>query len=230
MNVENERLPRPRKTIYSRYIKRTLDITLSGIAIVILSPLFLIIAILELIYHGRPILYLQKRTGLNEKIFTIYKFRSMTNAVDAYGNLLPGSQRITKFGRFLRRFSLDELPQLFCILIGEMSIIGPRPLLPEFLPYYTERHRIRHSVRPGLTCIPLKRLDSFSYNDQFENDIWYIENISFMTDVRMLFAVLFETIRGSRNSIDDTRELLMPDYWKKNSGMIRINEKDTDYR
>ena len=207
-------LLKPRKTIYSQYIKRLLDITLSGIAILVLSPVFLVITVMELKYHGKPVLFCQKRIGLNEKEFMMYKFRSMTNETDGDGRLLPGNQRITKFGHFLRRTSLDELPQLFNILSGEMSIIGPRPLLPEFLPYYTERHHMRHSVRPGLTCIPLKPLDKFTYNEQFENDLWYIENMSFSVDVRMLFTVAWEALRGSRSSVDDTREEFTPDYWK----------------
>ena len=119
-----EELPQIKNTIYTKYIKRLLDIIFSGIAIVILSPVFLVLTLLELIIHGRPILYAQERPGLHGKIFKIYKFRSMTNKTDNKGQLLPGNQRLTSFGRFIRRFSLDELPELFCIFAGKMSIIG----------------------------------------------------------------------------------------------------------
>lgn len=217
--MSENNLPTVRKSLYSLYVKRMLDIVLSGSAIVVLSPLFLTLAILELIYHGRPILYSQKRPGFHGKIFRLYKFRSMTNETDSTGKLLPGAQRITKFGHFLRRFSLDELPELFCIFTGKMSIIGPRPLLPEYLPYYTERHSMRHCVRPGLTCIPLIPVKNLTWNDQFENDIWYVENISFLTDVRMIFAVAREAIKGSKYRVEDMREPFTPDYWKKTANI-----------
>lgn len=200
-----EEMPKVRRTIYTTVIKRLLDIILSGIAILILSPLFIIIAVLELIYHGRPILYSQERPGLHGKIFKVYKFRSMTNEKDEDSELLPSEQRLTSFGRFIRRFSLDELPELFCILTGKMSIIGPRPLLVRYLPLYTPRHMMRHDVRPGFACVPLKPIKTWSWNDQFENDIWYIENCSFLTDVRMIFAVAREAIVGSEYRVDDTR-------------------------
>lgn len=201
-----DKLPIVKKSFYSSYGKRMLDILISGIAIILLSPIYVILAVLELIFHGRPILYSQERPGLNCKIFKIYKFRSMNNNTDENGELLPGEQRVTKFGKFLRRFSLDELPELFCIFVGKMSIIGPRPLLPEYLEHYTERHKMRHSVRPGLACIPIKKMNTWTWNDQFENDIYYIENISFILDVKMFFAVVREAICGSEYRINDTRE------------------------
>ncbi len=207
--------PKVRKTIYSLFIKRVLDIVLSGAAIIILSPLLIVIAILELVFHGRPILYAQERPGLNGRIFHIYKFRSMTDEKDKNGVLLPGNQRITRFGRLLRRLSLDELPELFCILTGKMSIIGPRPLLPEYMQYYTNRHRMRHSVRPGLACFPLKPMKSWTWNDQFENDIWYIEHVSFIVDVKMVLVTIREALRGSEYRVDDKRDELKPGYWKE---------------
>ena len=130
----------------------------------------------------------------------------MTNEKDENGNLLPGEERVTPFGRFIRRFSLDELPELFCIFKGEMSIIGPRPLLPEYLPYYTPRHRMRHEMRPGLACVSLKPLKTWTWNDQFETDIWYIEHCSFLIDVRMVFAVAKAAVVGSEYRVNDTRE------------------------
>lgn len=200
-----ERLPNVKKSVYTIVIKRLLDIFLSSLAISILSPLFLLIAIFELIYHGSPILYSQERPGLHGEIFRIYKFRSMTNATDKDGELLPGEQRLTGFGRIIRRFSLDELPELFCIFTGKMSIIGPRPLLVTYLPLYTERHKMRHEVRPGFACVPLEPIKTWSWNDQFENDIWYIENCSFLVDCKMVFAVLREAIAGSKYRVEDTR-------------------------
>lgn len=198
-------MPKVRKTIYTIFIKRLLDILLSGIAILILSPLFIVISILELIFHGSPILYSQERPGLHGKVFKVYKFRSMTNEKDGNGELLPSEQRLTSFGRFIRRFSLDELPELFCIFTGKMSIIGPRPLLVRYLPLYTPRHMMRHEVRPGFACVPLKPIKTWSWNDQFENDIWYIENCSFLNDARMIFAVAREALVGSEYRVDDTR-------------------------
>ena len=195
-----------RKSLYTTFGKRFFDIALSGSAIVLLSPVLLVLSALEIRYHGRPILFAQERPGLNCKIFKVYKFRSMTNETDNSGNLLPGEQRVTPFGRFIRRLSLDELPELFCILTGKMSIIGPRPLLTKYLPLYSERHIMRHAVRPGLTIVSLKELDTWTWNDQFENDIWYVENCSFAVDIKMLFAIAKEAIMGSAYRINDTRE------------------------
>jgi len=201
----DERMPKVRKTIYTIVVKRFLDILLSGIAILVLSPLFLILCILEIIFHGTPVVFAQERPGLHGNIFRVYKFRSMTNECDDNGELLPSEKRLTGFGKFIRRLSLDELPELFCIFWGKMSIIGPRPLLVKYLPYYTKRHMMRHEVRPGFACVPLKPLKTWSWNDQFENDIWYVENCSFAVDVKMIFAVLREAIVGSEYRVDDTR-------------------------
>lgn len=200
-----ENMPKVRRTLYTVLVKRFLDISLSGVAILILSPLFIIISFLELIFHGRPIFYSQDRPGLHGKIFKVYKFRSMTNEKDENGELLPSEQRLTSFGRFIRRFSLDELPELFCVFSGKMSIIGPRPLLVQYLPLYTPRHMMRHEVRPGFACVPLKQIKTWSWNDQFENDIWYIENCSFLIDLKMIFAVAREALIGSEYRVDDTR-------------------------
>lgn len=198
-------MPKVKRTLYTVVVKRLLDIVLSGLAIIILSPLLLIVAVFEIIYHGHPILYSQERPGLHGKIFKVYKFRSMTNEKDENGELLPSEQRLTSFGRFIRRFSLDELPELFCIFTGKMSIIGPRPLLVRYLPLYTKRHMMRHEVRPGFACVPLKPMKTWSWNDQFENDVWYVENCSFLVDVRMIFAVAREALVGSEYRVDDTR-------------------------
>ena len=201
-----DEMPKVRKSFYTVVVKRVLDIVLSGTVILMLSPLLLLLCMLELIFHGRPVLFAQERPGLYGKLFKLYKFRSMTNERDENGELLPGNQRVTPFGRFIRRFSLDELPELFCIFIGKMSIVGPRPLLPKYLPYYTKRHMMRHALRPGLACVPLKPIKTWTWNDQFENDIWYVENCSFLVDVKMLLGVAKEAIVGSEYRVDDTRE------------------------
>lgn len=188
-------IPIPKNTVYTKYIKRFLDIVLSGGAILVLSPILVIICILEIIYHGRPVVYVDKRPGKDGKIFDMYKFRSMTNEKDENGKLLHPSKRITPFGRILRRTSLDELAGLFNVFNGTMSVIGPRPLMVDYLPLYNERHKYRHSVRPGLACWDIgskSELTSaaWTWNRQFENDIYYIENVSFLLDVKMVIKTL----------------------------------------
>lgn len=201
-------IPVPRNSIYTRVIKRFLDILTSLVAIIVLSPVLLILSILELIIHGSPIFYIHKRPGKDEEIFGMYKFRSMTNEVDKNGVLLHPSQRISRFGRILRRYSLDELPGLFNVLNGTMSVIGPRPLMVDYLPLYNERHKYRHCVRPGLACWKLDGDDaltsaSWTWNAQFENDIYYVENCSFLLDLRMIvktFKIIFSKSDMRTNS------------------------------
>ncbi len=199
-------LPKAKRTFYTLYGKRIIDVILSIVAIIVLSPLFFAVSLLELFFHGRPIFFSQERPGFQGKVFHIYKFRSMTNATDKNGELLPGNLRLTRFGRFIRKYSIDELPELFCILTGKMSVIGPRPLCVEYLPLYSDRHKIRHEVRPGLACVRLKSGDSWTWRDQFENDIWYVENCSMLVDMKMVFAVLREAIHPSKYRIEATRE------------------------
>lgn len=188
-------IPTPKQTLYSKYIKRMLDVILSGMAIVALSPVLLVIYVCELIFHGAPVLYVDRRPGKNGEIFRMYKFRSMSNAKDENGELLHPSERITKFGRLLRRTSLDELAGLFNVFNGTMSIIGPRPLMIDYLPLYNDRHKYRHSVRPGLACWDLNKSSaltaaSWTWNAQFESDIYYVENISFWLDVKMVLKTV----------------------------------------
>lgn len=215
MNPIDNSIPRIKKTIYSIFIKRVFDILLSGMALIILSPVLLIVSILELFFHGSPIIYSQDRPGKDGELFKLYKFRSMTNATDENGELLPSDKRLTKFGKIIRRLSIDELPELWCIFTGKMSIIGPRPLLPAYMPYYTERHQARHAVKPGLACVSLHPMKTWTWNDQFENDIWYVENISFTVDVKMIFAVAKEALVGSEYRVNDSRKKFSPDYWKE---------------
>jgi undecaprenyl phosphate N,N'-diacetylbacillosamine 1-phosphate transferase len=194
-------------TTYSNYYKRIFDVILSSFAVICLSPLLMLVYILELHFHGKPAIYCTRRPGKDGKIFNMYKFRSMTNKRDKEGNLLPESERLTKLGLFLRRTSIDELPNLFNVLKGDMSIIGPRPLLIEYLPLYNERHAKRHAVRPGLACVRIipSKSKTWTWGEQFENDIYYIENISLKTDIKMIFAVIKEAIKGADYRVNDTR-------------------------
>lgn len=177
--------------IYRQYIKRPLDFTLSLIAIIILSPLFLVIALLVRIKLGSPVLFKQDRPGLNEKIFTMYKFRTMTNEKDENGDLLPDDKRLTNFGKLLRSTSLDELPELFNILKGDMSFIGPRPLLVEYLSLYNEKQKRRHEVRPGLSGLAqVNGRNSISWEEKFNLDVEYVDNISFLGDCKILLLTI----------------------------------------
>ena len=195
------------QNFYTRYGKRVLDVILSGGALVALSPMIGITAILELVFHGRPVLYHTVRPGKDGKLFYLHKFRSMINAVGEDGRPLPDKDRITGFGKFIRKTSIDELPELFNILKGDMSIIGPRPLLVEYLKYYTPRHACRHKVRPGLACVRIHEQPdaTWTWADQFENDIWYIENLSLKTDCQELLAVIKKVVFPDKFRKDATR-------------------------
>ena len=184
--------------MYQKYIKRLLDIVLSTLAIIVLSPLLIIIAVLVRIKLGKPILFNQDRPGLNEKIFTLHKFRTMTNKTDEKGNLLPDEQRLTKFGKFLRSTSLDELPELFNILKGDMSIVGPRPLLIEYLEYYTEEEHHRHDVRPGLTGLAqINGRNTLTWEEKFKYDVEYVGNITILNDIKIIFLTVIKVIKRS---------------------------------
>ena len=179
--------------MYAKYIKRFLDFILSLIALIILSPVFLVIAILVRIKLGSPIIFKQQRPGKNEKIFTLYKFRTMTDKKDENGNLLPDSERLTKFGKILRSTSLDELPELINIIKGDMAIIGPRPLLVEYLPLYNEEQRHRHDVRPGLTGLAqVNGRNSLSWVEKFNDDVEYVRNITFINDIKIFFKTIIK--------------------------------------
>lgn len=163
---------------------------------VICLPVIAVVAVLVRIKLGSPILFRQQRPGMGERIFTLYKFRTMTSARDENGELLPNHLRITRFGNLLRKTSLDELPQLWNVLIGDMSLVGPRPLLPRYLPIYTERQRRRHEVRPGITgWAQVNGRNSISWHEKFELDVWYVENISFWLDVRILWLTLLKVLK-----------------------------------
>ena len=189
--------------LYNKYIKRILDILISLTFIALFSWLYLILVILVRIKLGSPVLFCQKRPGYNEKIFTLYKFRTMTDKRDEKGNLLPDSERLTKFGSMLRSTSLDELPEMFNILKGDMSLIGPRPLLVEYLPYYTEEERLRHSVRPGLTGLAqVSGRNYLAWDKRLARDVEYVNHISFIMDVRIIIKTIMVVFKKEDVSVD----------------------------
>ncbi|WP_077602213.1 sugar transferase [Oceanobacillus sojae] len=176
---------------YRKYVKRPMDLILASIAIIILSPLFLMIAILVKAKLGSPVFFKQKRPGLHEEVFLMYKFRTMTEEKDEKGNLLPDHVRLTRFGRLLRSTSLDELPELFNIVKGDMSIVGPRPLLVQYLPLYNQHQKRRHEVRPGLSGLAqINGRNVISWEDKFQLDVKYTENISFLGDWKIILLTI----------------------------------------
>lgn len=183
------------RMFYRKYGKRIMDLILSLLAIMVLSPVLLIVAILVRVKLGSPVIFKQKRPGLNEKIFTLYKFRTMTDEKDENGVLLPDSVRLTSFGKFLRSTSLDELPELLNIIKGDMSIVGPRPLLVKYLPLYNEYQRRRHEVRPGLTgWAQVNGRNAISWEEKFELDIEYVDRMSFVFDLKIILLTLKKVI------------------------------------
>ena len=182
--------------MYAKCIKRILDFILSFISIIVLMPVMLIIATLVRIKLGKPVIFKQQRPGKSEKIFTLYKFRTMTDKKDEKGNLLADAKRLTKFGKTLRSTSLDELPELWNILKGDMSIVGPRPLLVEYLPLYNEKQKHRHDVRPGLTGLAqISGRNTIGWEERFEEDIEYIQNVNFVTDCKIVFKTVSKVLK-----------------------------------
>lgn len=177
--------------LYERFGKRLLDILLSGTALLVLSPLLLVTAILVRVKLGSPVIFCQERPGKNEKIFKLHKFRSMTDARDENGDLLPDRERLMAFGKALRATSIDELPELFDIFRGKMSIVGPRPLLVKYLPLYNEEQHHRHDVRPGLTgWAQVHGRNLTSWEERFQYDVEYVQHISFALDVKIVFMTV----------------------------------------
>ena len=200
-----------KRTFYDKYIKRIIDFLLSLIGIIILSPVLLIVSIMVRTKLGSPILFKQERPGLNGKIFKMYKFRTMTNETDENGELLPDEVRLTKFGKFLRSSSLDELPEMFNILKGDMSIVGPRPLLVKYLPLYSERQSHRHDVRPGLTgYAQVNGRNAISWEEKFELDIFYVNNSSFMVDLMIFFKTIKKVF--DREGISSSTSVTMEEF------------------
>ena len=193
--------------MYRRFVKRILDILLALLLLILLSPLYLILAALVRIKLGAPVLFAQKRPGLHERIFSMHKFRSMTNATDENGNLLPDILRLTPFGKLLRKTSLDELPEIWSVLVGDMSFIGPRPLLVEYLPYYTERERLRHTVRPGITGLAqVSGRNLISWDRRLELDAQYAENLTFALDVKISLQTIAVVLGHTEEVAEDTAQ------------------------
>lgn len=189
--------------MYAKYVKRVLDFLCSLVALVILSPIFLIVAILVRVKLGRPVIFKQERPGKNEKIFTLYKFRTMTDEKDEEGKLLPDEQRLTKFGKILRSTSLDELPELFNILKGDMSIVGPRPQLVKDMVFMTEEQRKRHSVRQGLTGLAqVSGRNNISWEEKINYDLQYIEHITFMDDCKIILKTVGKVLKKENIETD----------------------------
>ena len=198
--------------MYKRCFKRCMDVILSLLAIIVLLPIYIIVSILVKVKLGSPILFRQKRPGKDEKIFEMYKFRTMTDERDENGELLPDEVRLTKFGRFLRSTSLDELPELFNILKGDMSIIGPRPLLAEYLPRYNEEQRRRHEVRPGLSGLAQANgRNAISWEEKFQYDVEYVDHVTFFGDWKIIFKTIWNVLKrdGISSETSATMEKFM---------------------
>ena len=192
--------------IYEKYFKRLMDIICASVAIIVFSWLYIIIAILVKVKLGSPIIFKQKRPGKNEKIFNMYKFRTMTDARDESGDLLPDERRLTKFGRFLRSTSLDELPEAFCILFGTMSVVGPRPLLISYLPWYSEQEKHRHDVLPGLTGLAQVNGRNFvGWDARLAYDVKYVNKITFCGDVKIILQTVGKFLKKQDIAVDTRR-------------------------
>ena len=179
-------------------LKNLFDKTLALFLIILFSPIYIVISLLIFFKMGSPILFRQKRPGYKEKIFGIYKFRTMTNEKDEFGNLLPDDKRLIGIGKFIRSTSLDELPQLFNVLKGEMSFVGPRPLLKEYLPLYNEKQKRRHDVKPGITgWAQVNGRNAISWEQKFDYDVWYVDNQSFWLDIKILWLTFLKVVKRS---------------------------------
>jgi undecaprenyl phosphate N,N'-diacetylbacillosamine 1-phosphate transferase len=199
--------------MYTTFIKRLIDFVLAFLGLLVLSPIFIILTIaLYFANDGKPFFF-QSRPGLKEKIFKIIKFKTMNDKKDSNGDLLKDTQRLTKIGRFVRKTSLDEIPQLINVVKGDMSLIGPRPLLPEYLPLYTDKHRRRHEVRPGITGLAqINGRNQMKFSERFNSDVFYVDHISFSLDVKIITltikSILFKSstiINGQ--TVDDVDDL-----------------------
>ena len=200
--------------MYQKCFKRVLDIVLSGLAFILLSPMILITTILVKFKLGSPVIFKQERPGKDEKLFKLLKFRTMTDEKDKNGNLLSDEERLTKFGRKLRTTSLDELPELINIFKGDMSIVGPRPLLIRYLPFYKEEEKIRHSVRPGLTGLAqINGRNNVDWDERLSYDVKYVKHITFCEDVRIIFQTIGKVLK--RSDIASGEQLIIQDLDKE---------------
>ena len=200
--------------MYKKYIKRLLDIIFSAIALIIFLPVIFILAVLVRINLGSPVIFKQKRPGKNEKLFTIYKFRTMTNKYDENGELLPEEYRMTKFGKFLRSISLDELPELINIIKGDMSIVGPRPLLEKYLPYYDNFQKRRHEALPGLTGLAqINGRNAMTWDERFKFDAQYVDGVNFAQDIKIIFFTIIKVFQ--REGINSANDATMESFIKR---------------
>ncbi|MGP1410099.1 MAG: sugar transferase [Porphyromonas endodontalis] len=190
--------------MYRAYIKRALDFLLALFGLIVLSPLLMVVTVwLHFANKGAGVLFTQERPGKDERIFKLYKFKSMTDERDSEGNLLPDGERLTPVGRFIRKTSLDELPQLWNVLKGDMSLVGPRPLFVDYLPYYTTRERLRHTVRPGITGLAQVRGRSYlPWDQKLATDVEYVERLSFTLDCRILFKTVANVLTSKDVAVD----------------------------
>ena len=201
-------------------MKRIFDLLVSLLVLALLFPIILITALLVCIKLGSPILFTQKRPGLKGKVFNLYKFRTMTDAKDNNGNLLPDAQRLTQFGRFLRSTSIDELPALFNVLKGELSLVGPRPLLVEYLPLYSTEQARRHDVKPGITgWAQVNGRNAIGWDEKFKLDVWYVDNHSFSLDIKILFSTVKKVF--IREGISAEGEATMQKFTGNINGIIK---------
>jgi lipopolysaccharide/colanic/teichoic acid biosynthesis glycosyltransferase len=205
------------RRVIERWAKRWIDIILSSVLLVLLSPLMGAIALLVWWKLGRPVLFRQVRPGLHGKPFVMYKFRTMTNERDAEGNLLPDDKRLTPFGKWLREFSLDELPELFNVLKGDMSLVGPRPLLMQYLDRYTPEQARRHEVKPGITgWAQVNGRNILSWEEKFQMDVWYVDNWSLWLDIKILWRTLWVALR--HEGIHAEGHATMPEFLGEHAG------------
>lgn len=205
--------------MYAKFFKRGVDIFCALAAIIVFSWLYIIVAVLVRVKLGSPIIFKQMRPGKNEKIFTLYKFRTMTDAKDENGNLLPDDVRLTKFGKLLRSTSLDELPEAFNILFGHMSVVGPRPLLVEYLKYYNQEERKRHNVRPGLTGLAqVSGRNALTWEEKFKLDVEYVDNITFLGDLKIVIATVICALK--RDGISSETSATMEKFKREEVEMV----------
>lgn len=212
-------------SLYESIVKRILDVTFSGLLLIVFSPLYLLLSILVYFKLGAPVLFRQLRPGRDEKLFCLIKFRTMSDEVDAHGELLPDSERLTSFGKFLRSSSLDELPELWNIFKGNMSFVGPRPLSRKYLPFYSEEEARRHEVRPGLTGLAqIRGRNALEWDKRLALDLEYVDNISFKKDISIIFRTVVKVFRrenvvvsgtGSVGDLDEIRAVRRPAYLDK---------------
>ena len=212
MSKVKGRIGMHKKGVYEKYIKRPQDMLCALLALIVLSPILLITAFLVRVKLGSPVIFKQERPGLNGKIFILYKFRTMTDERDSEGNLLPDEERLTKFGKLLRSTSLDELPELLNILFGDIAVVGPRPLLVEYLPRYNVEQRRRHEVRPGLSGLAqVNGRNAISWEDKFKYDVQYVDHVTFIGDWKIILKTVLNVIKrdGINSETAATMEVFM---------------------